>query len=186
MRYAVRHATVYEYGGDVAHSHHLLHLKPREFAYQRCLDHSLKLDPPPSTEREDLDAFGNGISRLEYDRSHDRLSVVAEMRVEIFPRAPEPLETCEPWETLRERLCYHAAPLAAADLEACRYRMRSDHVPIKQTFWDYAADCFAPGRSIGAAAQDLMRKIHREFKYAPGTTNNRTSISEVLKNRRGV
>ncbi len=75
MRYAVRHATVYEYGGDVAHSHHLLHLKPREFAYQRCLDHSLKLDPPPSAEREDLDAFGNGIARLEYDRSHDRLSV---------------------------------------------------------------------------------------------------------------
>jgi transglutaminase-like putative cysteine protease len=77
MRYAVRHATVYEYGRDVAHSHHLLHLKPREFAYQRCLDHTLKLDPPPSAEREDLDAFGNGISRLEYDRSHDRLSVVA-------------------------------------------------------------------------------------------------------------
>jgi transglutaminase-like putative cysteine protease len=186
MRYAVRHATVYEYGGDVAHSHHLLHLRPREFAYQRCLDHSLTLDPPPSAEREDLDAFGNGIARLEYDRSHDRLSVVAEMRVEIFPRAPEPLATCEPWETLCERLCYHAAPLAAADLEACRYRMRSDHVPIKQIFWDYAADCFAPGRSIGAAAQDLMRKIHREFKYAPGTTNNRTSITEVLKIRRGV
>ena len=25
-RYAVRHTTVYEYGGEVAHSHHLLHL----------------------------------------------------------------------------------------------------------------------------------------------------------------
>ena len=47
-RYAVRHATVYEYGGDVAHSHHLLHLTPREFEYQRCLSHSLGLDPQPS------------------------------------------------------------------------------------------------------------------------------------------
>jgi transglutaminase-like putative cysteine protease len=186
MRYTVRHATVYEYGRDVAHSHHLLHLKPREFAYQRCLDHTLTLEPPPSAEREDLDAFGNGISRLEYDRSHDRLSVVAEMTVEIFPRASEPLETSEPWDVLRERLCYHAAPLPAEDLEAYRYRMRSDHVPIKQIFWDYAADCFVPGRSIGAAAQDLMRKIHREFKYAPGTTTNRTSITEVLKSRKGV
>ena len=63
-----------EYGGDVAHSHHLLHLTPREFEYQRCLSHSLGLDPQPSSLREDRDAFGNRIARLEYDRSHDRLS----------------------------------------------------------------------------------------------------------------
>ena len=31
-----------------------------------------------------------------------------------------------------------------------------------------------------------MRKIHREFEYAPGSTTNRTSIVEVLKSRRGV
>jgi transglutaminase-like putative cysteine protease len=166
MRYAVRHATIYEYGGDVAHSHHLLHLKPREFAYQRCLDHALKLDPLPSSEHEDLDAFGNGIARLEYDRSHDRLAVIAEMTVEIFPREPAALESCEPWDELRERLRYHA--------------------PIKQACWDYAADCFPPGRSIGSAAEALMRKIYREFKYAPGTTTNRTSITDVLKSRRGV
>ena len=88
MRYAVRHATVYEYGGDVAHSHHLLHLKPRDFDYP-ALPRSTRsrLDPQPSSAREDLDAFGNGIARLEYDRPHDRLSVIAEMRVEILPRA---------------------------------------------------------------------------------------------------
>jgi transglutaminase-like putative cysteine protease len=31
-----------------------------------------------------------------------------------------------------------------------------------------------------------MRKIHREFKYAPGATTNRTSITEVLRSRKGV
>ena len=31
-----------------------------------------------------------------------------------------------------------------------------------------------------------MRKIHREVKYAPGSTTNRTSIVEVLEKRRGV
>src|ERR1700685_1103664 len=67
-RYSVRHATVYEYGGDVSHSHHLLHLIPREFEFQRCLEHSLALDPQPSSVREDVDAFGNAIARLEYDR----------------------------------------------------------------------------------------------------------------------
>jgi transglutaminase-like putative cysteine protease len=186
MRYAVRHATVYEYGGEVAHSHHLLHLKPREFAFQRCLEHSLVLDPPPSSAREDVDAFGNSIARLEYDRSHDRLAVTAQMQVEIFPRVAQPLESAEPWDAVRNRLSYHAAPMAAADLEACRFRMRSSHVLLKQSFENYAKGCFAPGRSIVAACNGLMRKIHREFKYIPGSTTNRTSIADVFKSRRGV
>ena len=103
-RYAVRHTTVYEYGGDVAHSHHLLHLTPREFEYQRRLSHSLRLDPPPSSSREDLDAFGNVIARLEYDRSHDRLSVTADMQVEVLPRQRDALEDSEAWDRVRERL----------------------------------------------------------------------------------
>jgi transglutaminase-like putative cysteine protease len=185
-RYAVRHATEYEYGGDVAHSHHLLHLKPREFAFQRCLKHSLTLDPQPSLSKEDVDAFGNGIARLEYDRAHDRLLVTAEMHVEIFPRAVQSLESAEPWDALRGRLSYHAAPMAATDLEACRFRMRSSHVPLKLAFEEYSRDCFVPGRSVAEACDVLTRKIYREFKYVPGSTTNRTSTVDVLKSRRGV
>jgi transglutaminase-like putative cysteine protease len=185
-RYAVRHATVYEYGGDVAHSHHLVHLKPRDFEFQRCLQHSLELDPQPSSAREDVDAFGNPISRLEYDRPHDRLAVTAEMHVEILPRSVKALDPCESWDVVRNRLSYHAMPIPAADLEACRFRMQSSHVRIKQAFEDYARDCFAPGRSIAAASEALMRKIHRDFDYVPGSTTNRTSIAEVLASRRGV
>jgi transglutaminase-like putative cysteine protease len=159
--YAIRHATEYEYGGDVAHSHHLLHLKPREFAFQRCLKHSLNLDPQPSSAREDVDAFGNGIARLEYDRAHDRLLVTAEMTVEILPRGAQSLESAEPWNALRSRLSYHAAPMAAADLEACRFRMRSSHVPLKLAFEDYSRDCFTEGRSLAEACNALARKIHR-------------------------
>lgn len=185
-RYAVRHETRYEYGGDVVHSHHLLHLQPRNFAFQRCLEHALTLDPQPSFNREDVDAFGNAITRLEYDRVHERLAVIAEMQVEIFPRGVVSLEAAEPWESLRSRLSYHAAALASADLEACRFRMRSSHVALKLAFEEYAADCFTPRRPVAAACQALMRKIHREFKYVPGSTTNRTSIVDVLKSRRGV
>jgi transglutaminase-like putative cysteine protease len=186
IRYAVRHATVYEYGGDVAHSHHLLHLKPRDFEYQRCLGHSLLLDPEPTSAREDVDAFGNPIARLEYDRPHDRLSVTAAMRVEILPRDPCALESSEPWEEVRRRLCYHPVAMAPAELEACRFRMQSSHVRIRRACEDYARDCFTPDRPIAAASEALMRKIHREIEYVPGSTTNRTSISEVLESRRGV
>jgi transglutaminase-like putative cysteine protease len=185
-RYAVRHATVYEYGGDVSHSHHLVHLKPREYEFQRCLEHSLALDPEPSSICEDVDAFGNAIARLEYDRTHDRLAVVAKMDVEIFPRNAASLEAADPWDAVRHRLSYRAVPMPAADVEACRFRMQSSHVLLKQAFQDYAENCFTPGRSIAAACNELMRKIYREFKYVAGSTTNRTSIVDVLKNRRGV
>ena len=185
-RYAVRHATVYEYGGDVAHSHHLLHLTPREFEFQRCLEHSLTLDPQPNSRYEDVDPFGNAIARLEYDRPHDGLSVTSEMHVEILPRRVNALEDSDSWDAVRSRLSYGATPMPAADLEACRFRMQSSYVRIKQAIGDYAEDCFAPGRSIAAVSAALMRKIHREFDYAPGSTTNRTSVLEVLTSRRGV
>jgi transglutaminase-like putative cysteine protease len=185
-RFAVRHATLYEYGGEVSHSHHLLHLKPREFKFQHCLAHALTLDPAPSSICEDYDAFGNDIARLEYGRPHDRLSVIADMSVEILPRAGDPVEAAEPWDELRARLSYHAGPITPTDLEACRFRMRSNHVPLKHAFEAYAKDCFTPGRSTAAASQALMRKIYREFKYVSGSTNNRTSVIDVLKTRRGV
>jgi transglutaminase-like putative cysteine protease len=186
MRYRVRHSTVYDYGGDVAHSHHLLHLKPREFEHQRCLEHHLELDPAPSVQREDVDAFGNAVARLEYDRAHDRLSVTADMRVEVESREGRDLAATEAWERLRSRLSYHARPMSAPDLEACRFRVQSDHVAIKQMFEDYARECFEPERPIGLAAQALMSKIRRELKYQPGSTTNRTSIADVLRSRRGV
>jgi len=108
------------------------------------------------------------------------------MEVETLPRTANPLESAVPWDAVRNRLSYHAAPLAAPDLEACRFRMRSSHVLLKQAFEDYAKECFAPGRSTAAAANDLMRKIHREFNYVSGSTTNRTSIVDVFRNRRGV
>ena len=185
-RYAVRHTTTYEYKGDVVHSHHLLHLTPREFAFQRCLTHSIELDPQPSFTRNDLDAFGNEIVRLEYDRAHDRLAVTAQMQVEIFARSLGPLDAAEPWGALRDRLSYHASPMSGADLDACRFRMRSGHVPLKLAFEEYTRDIFIPGCSVATAAHALMGKIYREFKYAPGSTTNRTSILDVLKTRRGV
>jgi transglutaminase-like putative cysteine protease len=184
--YAVRHTTLYEYGGEVAHSHHLLHLTPREFEYQRCLSHSLVLDPQPSSARQDRDAFGNPIARLEYDRSHDHLSVTAVMRVEVLPRGGGHLEESESWEGVRERLRYQAAAPGPTDLEACRFRMRSSYVPLKHVAQDYARECLTPGRPIAAAAYALTRQIYRDFDYVPGSTTNRTSITDVLASRKGV
>jgi transglutaminase-like putative cysteine protease len=186
MRYRVRHETVYRYGGDVAHSHQLLHLTPRDSANQICHSRTITLDPQPSTRREDVDAFGNCVTRLEYDLPHDRLEVLAEVAVEVdAPRDVADTESAA-WERVRDALTYSGQPMTAADLDACRFRMESSYVQVKQTFRDYAADCFAPGRPLLAGADSLMHKMHRDFSYEPGTTNISTSAIEAFAARRGV
>ena len=83
VRYRVRHETVYSYGGDVAHSHQLLHLSPRDVPRQTCHSRSITLTPQPSIRRDDVDAFGNNVTRLEYDMPHDRLEVLAEVGIDV-------------------------------------------------------------------------------------------------------
>lgn len=186
VRYRVRHETVYSYGGDVAHSHQLLHLTPRNALRQSCHAHSITLLPQPSIRRDDIDAFGNHVTRLEYDLPHDRLEVLAEAGVEVRAApATEPDQSAE-WEAVGGSLAFSGRPMQEELLEACRYRMESSYIRIKQAFTDYAADCFLPKRPILAAADALMHKIHREFKYAPGSTTIRTSAIEAFEARLGV
>lgn len=186
VRYNVRHQTVYHYGGDVAHSHQLLHLSPRDSATQICHSRTITLTPEPSTRRDDVDAFGNFVTRLEYDLPHDRLEVLAQAGVEISA-PPDVHDTdCAGWEEVRDSLTYSGQPMGAAYLDACRFRMESHHVRVKQTFSDYAADCFVRDTPLLRGAQGLMHKIHRDFTYAPGSTNTRTSVIEAFAARRGV
>ncbi len=186
VRYRVRHETVYHYGGNVAHSHQLLHLSPRDTSRQTCRLRRITLEPEPSTRRDDVDAFGNSVTRLEYDLPHDRLEVLAEVEVEVRAAPAIEASSSEPWEKVRDALMFSARPVDAALLEAFRYRMESSYVRVKQTFTDYGEDCFLPAAPLLAAAEALMHKLHRDFEYAPGSTSIRTSAIEAFDARRGV
>jgi transglutaminase-like putative cysteine protease len=185
-RYRVRHETVYSYGGDVAHSHQLLHLTPRDCDHQTRLAHALTLQPSPSARRDDLDAFGNHVTRLEYDRPHDRLEVLAEVAVEVRAPPPQAAATSAAWERARQSLIYPDNHGSDEALDASRFRMESAFVRVKQTFTDYGADCFTPGCPVLIGAEALMHKIHREFEYAPGATDIKTTVGEAFVARRGV
>ncbi|MDP8986363.1 MAG: transglutaminase family protein [Pseudomonadota bacterium] len=186
VHYRVRHETVYSYGGDVAHSHQLLHLTPRDTPLQTCHRRTITLAPQPSLRREDIDAFGNHVTRLEYDLPHDRLEVLAEVGVAVRSASVAAAADSEAWETVRAKLVFSGKPLSGDLLDASRYRMESSYVRLKQTFTEYGEDCFLPGRPVLLAAESLMRKIHREFKYVPGSTTIRTSAIEAFETRRGV
>lgn len=185
-RYRVRHETAYDYSNEVVHAHHLLHLTPRDSPHQTCTAYSLTIDPAPTTQQPATDGFGNPVVRLEFDRPHSRLSVIAEMNVEVCDRSSEASLQNEPWERVRNRLAYVGRPPSDERLDASCYRCESPHVRIKQAFTEYGADCFTTRRPIVAAVEALMMKIYKDMTYTPGATDVGTPLLQVLETRRGV
>jgi len=186
MRYRVRHATEYSYASDVLHSYQLLHLVPRPAPYQQCHEHAIHIAPGPYRRRDERDAFGNPVTRVELEHPHRKLDVTSEMEIEIYARPQQRAHDSLAWERVRSALAYHGSWPARADLEAARFRHESAYVRIKRSFTDYAADCFTSGRPVLDAACALSSKLHRELRYAPGETSVATPLIDVLQQRRGV
>jgi transglutaminase-like putative cysteine protease len=185
-RYRVRHETAYAYASDVVHSHQLLHLVPRPAPYQQCLEHTIDISPAAYRRKEDIDAFGNPVTRVELDHPHRKLEVRTDMEVEIYSRPSIVASDTVPWDRLAARFNYTGRSPARDDLEAVRFRSESPYVRVKTMFADYAENCFPAKRPILACAQALMTKLHTELMYAPGATTIATPVTEVLEIRRGV
>ena len=185
-RYQITHATRYLYAGNVVHSHHLLHLVPRPAPYQQCLEHSLDISPTPTYRRDELDAFGNPVTRVEFQNRHRELTVTTHTQVEVYPRPAVPADESHPWERVASTLAYHGHWPARSNLDICRFRHESPYVRVKRAFTEFGAECFAPGRPVLGCAYDLMQTLHRELRYAPGETTVSTPLMEVLEKRHGV
>jgi transglutaminase-like putative cysteine protease len=185
-RYRITHETRYLYAANVVHSQHLLHLVPRPAPYQLCLEHALQISPAPTYRRDEIDAFGNPVTRVEFQSRHRELNVTTDMQVEVYPRPAVPPEDTHPWERVASNLSYHGHWPARANLDICRFRHESPYVRVKRAFTDFGAECFAPGKPVLSCASDLMRTLHRELRYAPGETTISTPLMEVLEKRHGV
>jgi transglutaminase-like putative cysteine protease len=186
VHYAIRHETLYRYRRDVAHAHQQLHLTPRNSERQHCVLHRIEVTPQPAVSADYVDAFGNWVTRVELDRPHNRLQVVAEMDVRLDAQPELDFEQGESWERVRDQLCYSARAREPEWLEAMRFRGESPYVRIKGVFGDFARDCLPTGASVPSVAAALMTKLWREFTYAPGATEISTPLLEVLAQRSGV
>ncbi len=185
-QYRITHQTRYRYAAEVVHSHQLLHLVPRPTPYQQCLEFALQISPAPTHRRDEIDAFGNPVTRVEFQSPHRELLVRTDMQVEVHPRPSVLPEDSHPWERVADNLAYHGDWPARANLDSCRFRHESAFVRVKRAFTDFGAACFAPGRPVLSCASDLMRTLHRELRYAPGETDVSTPLMEVLEKRHGV
>ena len=164
MKLAIVHETHYHYSSPVPLSHQLLHLTPRELPWQRCLSHRLTVEPQPAELEERDDYFGNRTVRALLATPHEELLVRTESEVSVLPRAQSASLPGDPAEFIYE----------------------SAHVETWRELTDYAAKSTAGGRPPLEVATDLMRRIHKDFKFDRTATSVSTPLRQVMKQRSGV
>ncbi|CAI8719069.1 transglutaminase family protein [Pseudomonas sp. fls2-241-R2A-110] len=184
--YQIFHDTHYHYDSPVSLAQQLAHLWPRACAWQRCSERQLQISPDPTSRRDELDVFGNPLTRLAFERPHDELLVNASLTVEVLARPTLDFNQSPAWEETRNALSYSGQPLSPELLEACRYRFESPYVHLKSNFVDFSHSCFPAGQPLLLGVQALMEKIFSEFTFDAEATQVATPLVEVLERRRGV
>jgi transglutaminase-like putative cysteine protease len=182
-RYRIHHETRYRYSKPVSLCHNEAHLLPRETPHQHVLQSKLHIEPKPAVCLTREDFFGNAVTYLALQESHDMLVVTAVSQVEVTPVPAPDLGHSLPWEEVREHL---KSDLREEALEARQFLLDSPFVSADEPLHRYAVPSFPSGRPILEAVCDLTRRIHADFVYDPEFTTLATPLAEVLAHRRGV
>jgi len=184
VNYRVVHRTEYNYSAPASLCYNEARLQPRHSPRQRCLRSVITVDPAPVDYRERVDFFGNRVAYFAIQQPYRKLVVTATSEValseeqEVFVFGSD-----APWEQVRDQLRSDRSPELLA---ALAYAQDSPIIVADGEMADYAGDSFQRGRPLVEAVEDLMGRIHRDFRYSPGVTTVATPLSEVIAHRRGV
>ncbi|MBK8480254.1 MAG: transglutaminase family protein [Proteobacteria bacterium] len=183
MKLTVKHRTRYDYGSPVLLCHNVVRLRPRDEPHQRCLSHSLSIEPRETTVQTRRDFFGNTVAYFTVAEPHRQMIVTAQSTVELSPRGAATAGPSLPWEAVRDRLRAERDPQA---IERLAFVYDSPRVAISAELRTYAEGSLTPGRPIVEGVTALTRRMHREFVYDKRATTVTTPVDEVFRLRRGV
>lgn len=184
VRLSVVHDTEYRYAFPVEMAHHVACLRPLSDAGQRLRQFEMSVSPQPLQHSVRTDSFGNSLGYFSLSAPHSSLQVVARSEVDVFARYEGlDLSASATVAEVQGQLAYRAH----ADFQpASEFAYASAYVPLHQELRDYAQQSLRPGRPLAEAVHELMQRVHRDFKYAPLTTDISTPILQVFRERQGV
>lgn len=187
MRYRIRHETHYDYQQSVLLSQQVLHMAPRDLAWQRINTARIDISPVPDFSLLRHDSFGNPYQAIELNQAHQQLSLISELDITVLARKYPTLSASQPWEVVATQCRYPGSTaLSPAQREALIFRHESPLIRIKHEFADWAAPCFVPRRPIFQVAEALMQKIYSELTFDAEATDIGTPLLDVLRTKRGV
>lgn len=183
MLYSVTHNTTYRYHETVPQCHNIAILIPRETASQNCISFKLDISPQPGILDEYTDFFGNRVIYFVVEQEHEALYVTATSIVQKQERLTNDYTySNESWEAVRDLMHEQNGNF----LNEKQYTVPDDITVPDENIRAFAARSFTPGRPMFEAVQDLMNRIHAEFKYTAGFTTISTPLATVMEERKGV
>jgi len=139
--------------------------------------------PAPHITATHNDYFGNTQMFFTLEEPHDGLIVEATSELEVYSIERPDFSGSPPWETVVESL---VSDHSEVGLDAYQFVFGSQRVTASRELADYARDAFPAGRPLLEAILDLMRKIHREFRFDTEATEVTTPVQAFFQKRRGV
>jgi len=182
MNYSITHRTLYEYTAPVTVSHHVARLEPRATRTQAQENFSLTIFPEPSLRKSRADYFGNQLCFFSIQEVHRKLEIVTHSRVSVSAKISPP-ENSTAWEQVAELF---RDPVSPEVVEPYQFVFDSPQVRASLELSDYARESVGADVPLIAGAQDLTRRIFKDFKFDPKATTVATPLEEVWEKRRGV
>jgi transglutaminase-like putative cysteine protease len=183
MIYRIEHRTRYLYAAPVAIARCLLRLTPRTGGDQIVAAARLTIEPGARRREDDIDFFGNVVSRVELSAPDRKLELTSTVLIRV-ERAEAPMpELTLTWEAVRDSAWSSASPAPDAP---CHMLFASPHAPISGTLTAYARTSFRAGRPVLDGALELATRIKAEFAYDPAATEVSTPVETAFAARRGV
>lgn len=182
-RYRVTHETHYEYGQPVEIGLHTARISPATTASQKLVSHEIDVSPLPAWSVAFADHYGNSMHHFSVESEHTTLTVTQRAIVDVMPPSQSPTRASPTWETVRDSLLVDGI---AAQPHVVEFIYPSPLVPREPTATAFAQATFAAGTNILVGALELARRFKAVFKYAPGSTNVTTPVSEVMARKTGV
>jgi transglutaminase-like putative cysteine protease len=183
MTYRIQHLTVYKYKHPVSFGNHAVCLTPRLGQHRHCLSHELMISPPPASQSERIDYFGNRIRLFTIQEPHQELKVDARSTVTIEGEEVVWPAASPTWEEVASSMPRDLNPEV---VEAYQFVFDSPRIRTSREFAAYASSSFPPSRPLTEALLDLTARIYKDFRFDSKATNVRTPPEEVLRKRKGV
>lgn len=175
-RLAVLHRTTFHYPHPVTRSENTLHLEPRTFPHQKTISAIIRVLPATRLQRFS-DLFQNITHRFELPGEHTRLEIESRLKVCNLP-----LDLSE--EDVTATLDGYLNPEVRERIWP--YLQETKRVDFRPDLWHLAVDLTGGLPAVHDKAHALMRWIHDEFTYEPGSTAVHTHTIEAFEMRSGV
>ena len=180
----IHHKTIYDYSSPVENAQQRAVVFPVTCPWQAVHAHSTQIEPPPSHQHADVDAFGNHVLYFTIDVPHDYMQLACESTVSLTPRwaALDPAASM-PWEAAVAALRFRAGHHRHAGREA------GERVGLEVGMQRHVGrgEAELAFRQEGlAGAIDLMHRVHADFEYQTTATEVDTPALQAFGLRSGV